>query len=64
MTKLTQDLQSGDVIEVADGSIRKVQFVRWFAGDLYAVTYLDLGANEEFFAYEYVNSKFTVQGEN
>jgi len=59
--KLTQELETGDVIEVADGSLRRVRFIRWYAGDLYAITYLDLGADEEFFAYEYVNSKFTVQ---
>jgi hypothetical protein len=64
MIKLTQELEAGDVIEVADGSIRRIKFIRFFAKDLFAVTYLDLGADEEFFAYEYANSKFTVQGEN
>jgi hypothetical protein len=59
--KLTQDLNSGDVIEIANGSVRRVRFIRWFQGDLYAVTYLDLGTDVEIFTYEYVNSKFTVQ---
>jgi hypothetical protein len=59
--KLTQELESGDVIEIANGSVRRVRFIRWFQGDLYAVTYLDLATDVEIFTYEYVNSKFTVQ---
>jgi len=59
--KRTQELEPGDVIEVADGSLRQITYIRWSTKDLYAVTYLDLGADEKIFAYEYANSKFFVK---
>jgi hypothetical protein len=58
--KLTQDLNSGDVIDL-NGSLRKVRFIRWFQADLYAITFLDLQTDIEIFTYEYVNTKFNVQ---
>lgn len=59
--KLIQELQSGDVIQIADGSTRKVKSIVSFSGQIYGITCLDVETNKEVYVFEYVNSKLYVQ---